>query len=616
MFPVLVWVSWAEDQSWWGWFGSAQVSPEGETEEHGTSHVKSITGEDGKKRRPSSVSVVAHSVLKETDASAVKADPEAEAKRMAQEAMKKKKKSRLEYRIQATRKMTGGKRVMPTGKDKNKTEAEEVVADVPEEPKNQVKIDFQEKNTQVMESCDTCTIKVIRSGIIDKRVSVQFDTSDGDAISGSEYVQVAGSLTFEKNETEREITITIIDDQEWAPDKDFYVRLYAAKFEDKEEDTTLECVVGTATTTITILNDDDPGTVSFEEKTCHALDTSPAIVVPIQRKDGCDGNVLAFIKTVDGTAVAGTDYKPLTDETGEVHFKDQELKAEITIDLIKNAENQNCTFSLEIYSVEPEGAKLGENPTCTVIVSNDKNYQKLMEDVVAMMDDEMGKYGVGTSSWGEQFHDAMNMGGDDDNEPEMADYILHFLSFYWKVLHAFVPPTDMAGGWYTFVISLCFIGGITALVGDAAKVLGCCLGLEDSITAITFVALGTSLPDTFASMEATVSDETADAAITNVTGSNSVNVFLGLGLPWTMATVYHIANGTKYHYPAGSIVFSVLVFFAFAVVCIALLVFRRYYFDGELGGNKMFAYACSAFLGFSWFCYILLSSFQTVGHIG
>jgi len=227
-----------------------------------------------------------------------------------------------------------------------------------------------------------------------------------------------------------------------------------------------------------------------------------------------------------------------------------------------------------------------------------------------------GKYGVGTSSWGEQFHDAMNMGGDDDNEPEMADYILHFLSFYWKVLHAFVPPTDMAGGWYTFVVSLCFIGGITALVGDAAKILGSCLGLEDSVTAITFVALGTSLPDTFASMEATVSDETADAAITNVTGSNSVNVFLGLGLPWTMATVYHIANGTKYHYPAGSIVFSVLVFFAFAVVCIARLVFRRYYYDGELGGNKMFAYVCSAFLGFSWFCYILLSSLQTVGHIG
>ena len=97
---------------------------------------------------------------------------------------------------------------------------------------------------------------------------------------------------------------------------------------------------------------------------------------------------------------------------------------------------------------------------------------------------------------------------------------------------------------------------------------------------------------------------------------SGLRLFLGLGLPWTMASVYHIANGTEFYYPAGSLVFSVLVFFAFAVVCIALLVFRRFYYDGELGGNKMFAYACSAFLGFSWFTYILVSSLQTVGHIG
>ena len=58
-------------------------------------------------------------------------------------------------------------------------------------------------------------------------------------------------------------------------------------------------------------------------------------------------------------------------------------------------------------------------------------------------------------------------------------------------------------------------------------------------SAITFVALGTSLPDTFASKAAAVGEKTADNAIGNVTGSNSVNVFLGLGLPWTIAAIYH-----------------------------------------------------------------------------
>merc|ERR1712107_159700 len=75
-------------------------------------------------------------------------------------------------------------------------------------------------------------------------------------------------------------------------------------------------------------------------------------------------------------------------------------------------------------------------------------------------------------------------------------------------------------------------------MGDVAGLLGCVLDIPDEITAITFVALGTSLPDTFASKTAATQDPYADASIGNVTGSNSVNVFLGLGLPWMLASVY------------------------------------------------------------------------------
>jgi len=42
-------------------------------------------------------------------------------------------------------------------------------------------------------------------------------------------------------------------------------------------------------------------------------------------------------------------------------------------------------------------------------------------------------------------------------------------------------------------------------------------------------APGTSVPDTFASKIAAEQDENADPAIGNVTGSNAVNVFLGIG---------------------------------------------------------------------------------------
>jgi hypothetical protein len=42
--------------------------------------------------------------------------------------------------------------------------------------------------------------------------------------------------------------------------------------------------------------------------------------IPVVRKDGYDGNVLVFVKTVDGKAKAGTDYVALADDF-ELHFE-------------------------------------------------------------------------------------------------------------------------------------------------------------------------------------------------------------------------------------------------------------------------------------------------------
>lgn len=38
------------------------------------------------------------------------------------------------------------------------------------------------------------------------------------------------------------------------------------------------------------------------------------------------------------------------------------------------------------------------------------------------------------------------------------------------------------------------IGIVTAIIGDVASHFGCTLGIKDSVTAIVFVALGTSIP--------------------------------------------------------------------------------------------------------------------------
>merc|ERR1719401_2072354 len=119
------------------------------------------------------------------------------------------------------------------------------------------------------------------------------------------------------------------------------------------------------------------------------------------------------------------------------------------------------------------------------------------------------------------------------------DKLLWYLGFPWQLFYAvFAPPPIFMGGWLLFFVAMMHIAGITVFVCDLASLLGCCLEIPDSITAITVVALGTSLPDLFASQIAAQEDEYADASIVNVTGSNSVNVFLGIGLPWLMCSCY------------------------------------------------------------------------------
>merc|ERR1712190_565865 len=107
---------------------------------------------------------------------------------------------------------------------------------------------------------------------------------------------------------------------------------------------------------------------------------------------------------------------------------------------------------------------------------------------------------VGAENWLQQIKDSfrVNGGGSEDEEPTFLDYFGHFISVPWKVLFALIPPVDFWDGWLTFVISLVMIGVVTTFMGDLAELLGCVAEMPASITAITLVALGTSLPDTFA----------------------------------------------------------------------------------------------------------------------
>ena len=197
------------------------------------------------------------------------------------------------------------------------------------------------------------------------------------------------------------------------------------------------------------------------------------------------------------------------------------------------------------------------------------------------------------------------------DDVDCTEALLHFLGMPWKLFFALIPPRHMCGGWAAFFIALSLIGVVTCLVGELATILGCTIGLRVSATAITLVAMGTSLPDTFASKTAAQTSEYADAAVGNVTGSNSVNVFLGMGLPWVLGAWYWKDKfDADYEQPAGALAFSVIIFLICSLLCFLILICRRCTVGGELGGPKGTKYFTAILCFLLWAVYLSVSLCQ------
>ncbi|XP_056020510.1 sodium/calcium exchanger 2-like isoform X8 [Ostrea edulis] len=438
--------------------------------------------------------------------------------------------------------------------------------------------------------------------VFEGTVNVEFETREGSGKAGKDFKYQTGVLTFKDTEYRQCITIDIVNDNQFENDCDFYVILKNA--------TKGTSLGDPSVTRVTVVDDDEPGEFQFETPHTYADLSSGKVRVNVERDYGLDGKVTMEYSTIDGTAVGGTSLSKDVDYiqvSGTLEFKHQETSKTIEIKINKDSKgSKNFVVALKNPSL---GAKIGHRSAVVCHINKESLEDRIAEVIKEEEEDE-------PITWGGQFRNAMSIeGGQDDDgndvPPSFMDYFLHFLTFFWKLVGAMVPPTTMLGAWPAFVFSLVYIALLTLVIEQLGHLLGCVVGLKTSVTGITIIALGTSLPDTFASRTAAIQDEHADAAIGNVTGSNSVNVFLGLGLPWVLSTMYAYANGTEYKVPTGNLTQSVIIFSSLGALCIIILILRRKFVGGELGGkNPFIKWGSSLTLFFMWTIYIVLASLK------
>jgi len=387
---------------------------------------------------------------------------------------------------------------------------------------------------------------------------------------------------------------------------------------------------------VSITGEDGSGQLRFERVAMTAWDTRHDVVfkVPVERILGCSGEIACHFATEGDSAKPAYDY---FHTEGELVFPPSVMEQTIEIHILRKDKHEASDRMFVVLAdlADTPGIIVKHKSVCSVTIEAWDSVAGVAGKLAGMLDIavNLDAFRKGAHDWREQFLLAFRPGDGDVDSVETAspvDWTIHFISLPWKILFAFIPPTAYCDGWLCFILSLVFIGVVTAIVGDLASLLGCCMNLPDSITAITIVALGTSLPDAFASKLAAVQDTTADCAIGNVTGSNSVNVFLGLGIPWMTASIFWARMGptsewsAKYpeqskDYPsggfvvvAGDLAFSVFIFTLAAVAALSTIWYRRVAFQAELGGPESVKIITVILFVCLWFFYISLASWKVL----
>ncbi|CAF4934227.1 unnamed protein product [Rotaria sp. Silwood1] len=526
----------------------------------------------------------------------------------------------MKYRIEGTRMLTGGKSLFSNlpdklqetynAMDKRNSMEDDQSASILEEIDDQPTIQFSAVAYAVLEFEQKVEVKIERIGPIDVDVRFRLDTIDGTAIAGEAYIKLSEEFTIESGQQEKKVTIYIIDDQQWEPDETFLVKLSLPNGEGAHTK------LGSKTVAIvTIINDDEPGFIKFEETINLCKQSVGKTEIKVVRVNGADGRITVNYRTEDIDARAIRDYEPID---SELIFEHNEISKVIAIPIMNDPEQEkDISFAVELYN-PTGGAQIGKHNKTVVTIINNHDYTTMAKKMASLVQCDIDKLSVTKTTWRQQFIEAMSANGGDLETAKFVHYVGHLLSVFWKVLFAFVPPTSIAGGWLTFFISFVFIAILTAIVRDVAAIFGCLVGLKDSITAISFIALGTSLPNTFASMMVAKNSKTADDAIRNIIGSNSVNVFLGLGLPWLIAAIYWKSKNLPFTVKAGDLSFSALIFSICGILCMIVLTLRRFlgvFGKAELGGPTIPKYICSIFFLILWIAYLTLSSLQAYGYI-
>merc|ERR1712142_1341063 len=368
-------------------------------------------------------------------------------------------KSRAYYRAQATRKMAGKEDAKKAFSKQLAAEAEaekaalskeeqELAASLEKKDDGVCRVMFDPPHYTVMESVGTFEVTVVREGQgMNTTLQVDYKTEDGTASSDGDYIEAVGTLTFGPGETQKMITLEVLDDDVFEDDEHFYIRISNLRRKDGMPISSIEVTgddgknsmqpsiqLGTPhMATIMILDDDHGGIFGFEDSEAEIVESVGVYELKVQRISGARGKVAIPFSTEDGSAKAGSHYESVE---GELLFENEETEKIIELpitdeesyekslimyinigeprQIAEGKEGEGVDYSV-LDAKDPESLTeeekiallgrpcLGTNSKIQIRIKESKEFKNSVDKIMQKANNSMM---VGSSSWLEQFTDA------------------------------------------------------------------------------------------------------------------------------------------------------------------------------------------------------------------
>jgi M6 family metalloprotease-like protein len=209
----------------------------------------------------------------------------------------------------------------------------------------------------VGEATASITLAVTRT-VTTGAATVAYATANGTAVAGTDYAARSGTLSFAAGVATANIVVPITNDSISEGNETFSVALSAPS---------IGTIGAPGATTVTIIDNDVPSTVSFGAATYSVGEATASLTIPITRSSTV-GTARVAYTTANGTATAGTDY---TARTGTATFAAGVATVNIAVPITNDTVVEgNETFTVALSS--PVGMTLGATPVTTVtIIDND-----------------------------------------------------------------------------------------------------------------------------------------------------------------------------------------------------------------------------------------------------